>query len=74
MSTAILIAPVKWAQRKDSLYVTIGLADVSDADVKLTQNKLVFTGKSGGKNYTLDLELVCIRNCLSKLLLNLFNH
>ena len=54
------IAPVKWAQRADSIYVTISLPDVTEPDIKLTQNKLTFTGKSGGKIYSLDLELVNI--------------
>ncbi len=51
-------APVKWAQRKDSLYVTITLADVKDHKVELTDRKLVFEGKSGDKLYKLDLEFV----------------
>lgn len=52
------VAPVKWAQRADSLYVTISLADVIEPDIKLTSNKLSFAGKSNGKSYTLDLEFV----------------
>lgn len=51
-------APVKWAQRKDSLYVTIALADVKDYKVDLTDRKLVFQGTSDGKLYKLDLEFV----------------
>ena len=37
-----LTAPVKWAQRKDSLYVTIALADVTDADIKIDKNSVTF--------------------------------
>jgi cytosolic prostaglandin-E synthase len=51
-------APVKWAQRKDSLYVTISLADVKDHKIELTDRKLTFSGKSGEQAYHLDLELV----------------
>ena len=51
-------APVKWAQRKDSLYVTIALADVKDHVVNLTKEKLTFSGNSSGKSYELDLEFV----------------
>ncbi len=51
-------APVKWAQRKDSLYVTITLADVKDHKVELTDRKLIFQGTSGDKLYKLDLEFV----------------
>ena len=52
------IAPVKWAQRKDSLYITISLADVTDHNIELTEKKIVFSGVSGGQSYKLDLELV----------------
>lgn len=51
-------APVKWAQRKDSLYLTITLPDVKDHQVELTDRKLVFQGTSGDKLYKLDLEFV----------------
>lgn len=51
-------APVKWAQRKDSLYVTITLNDVKDHKVDLTNEKLVFQGSSNGKEYSLNLEFV----------------
>lgn len=36
------LPPVKWAQRKDSLYVTIQLPDVADAVVSLTEDSIVF--------------------------------
>jgi len=52
------IAPVKWAQRKDSLYITISLADVKDHTIDLTEKKITFSGVSGNQAYTLDLELV----------------
>lgn len=52
------VAPVKWAQRKDSLYLTISLADVTDHKIDLTEKKLTFNGMSGGKSYGLDLEFV----------------
>jgi hypothetical protein len=51
-------APVKWAQRNDSLYVTITLADVKDHKVELTDKKLTFEGTSNGKQYSLDLVFV----------------
>ncbi len=35
-------APVKWAQRKDSLYVTISLSDVKEHSIELTEDKLIF--------------------------------
>lgn len=49
-------APVKWAQRKDSLYITIALADVKEESVVLTNKTLTFSGTSGEKKYSLNLE------------------
>ena len=51
-------APVKWAQRKDSLYVTIPLADVKDHSIDVSPSKLTFTGSSGGQLYNVELEFV----------------
>ncbi len=51
-------APVKWAQRKDSLYITIALADVKDEQITLTDKTLTFTGTSGDKKYNLNLVFV----------------
>lgn len=51
-------APVKWAQRKDSIYLTISLPDVKDHKIDLGDKKLSFTGNSNGKDYMLDLEFV----------------
>jgi len=55
-SGAANIAPVRWAQRSESLYVTIALADVVDHAIELKENGLTFAGKSNGKSYALDLE------------------
>ena len=35
--------------------MTISLADVTDHDIKLTDKKLTFTGKSQGKDWTAEL-------------------
>ena len=56
--TEFYVAPLKWAQRKDSLYLTITLPDVKDHKIDLTEKKLTFEGLSNGKKYSLDLELV----------------
>jgi hypothetical protein len=56
MSTST--APVRWAQRYDSLYITISLKDVEDHKISLSAEKLHFEGKSDGKYYTVDLEFV----------------
>mmetsp|Transcript_22937 Transcript_22937/g.33266 ORF Transcript_22937/g.33266 Transcript_22937/m.33266 type:complete len:207 (-) Transcript_22937:228-848(-) len=52
------IAPVKWAQRSDSLYVTIDLRDVTAEDIKLTNEKMIFSGVSEEKKYELELEFL----------------
>ena len=49
-------APITWAQRKDSIYVTIGLSDVKDAKIDLNSKSLKFSGSSNGKQYSADLE------------------
>jgi len=49
-------APIKWAQRSDSLFLTIAIADCKEETVTLTDDKLVFVGKSGGKDYSVDIE------------------
>jgi len=48
-------APIKWAQRSDSLYVTIALADVKDETINLENETLTFSGKSEGKEYKVDI-------------------
>ena len=42
MSSSISVAPVKWAQRKDSLYLTISLSDVKEHKIELTPEMLTF--------------------------------
>ena len=42
-----LTAPIKWAQRKESVLVTISLADVKDYSVVFDDNKFTFSGTSG---------------------------
>lgn len=46
-----LTAPVKWAQRKDSLFVTVTLADVTDADIKIDKNSVTFRYTSSPYTY-----------------------
>ncbi|RHY61630.1 hypothetical protein DYB26_005144 [Aphanomyces astaci] len=53
-----LVAPVKWAQRKDSLYLTVDLADVTDEKVELTNTTLKFTGTSNQTKYEVNLEFL----------------
>ena len=42
-------APTKWAQRTDTLYVTLAIADVKDETLNVTEKSVSFKGKSGGK-------------------------
>lgn len=42
-ATNAFVAPVKWAQRKDAIYVTIDLPDVEDEKVLLDSKNLTFT-------------------------------
>lgn len=52
------VAPVKWAQRADSLYLTISLADVTNEKLELTETGLNFSGTSNGKEYSCSLTFV----------------
>ena len=47
---------MKWAQRTDSLYLTINLPDVKDETIELTNTSLNFSGTSEGNAYELTLE------------------
>mmetsp|Transcript_41714 Transcript_41714/g.61259 ORF Transcript_41714/g.61259 Transcript_41714/m.61259 type:complete len:194 (+) Transcript_41714:107-688(+) len=53
--TVINTAPIKWAQRSDSLYVTIALQDVSEETINISDEELHFKGKSGEKNYEVNI-------------------
>eukprot|EP00605_Chrysophyceae_sp_TOSAG23-4_P001933 GSChrysophyteH1.ASY1.ANO1.2138.1 assembled CDS len=44
-------APCKWAQRTDTLYLTISLADVTDESIDVTEKSFQFSGKSNGLTY-----------------------
>ncbi|KAG7384487.1 Prostaglandin E synthase 3 (Cytosolic) [Phytophthora pseudosyringae] len=54
--TKTLWAPVKWAQRKEALYVTVDLPDVKDEKVSLSSNNLTFKGTSNGQQYEVKLD------------------
>ena len=50
-------APIKWAQRKDRVFLTLGVQDVTGETISLTDSKLVFSGTSGsGVSYSTDIE------------------
>lgn len=49
---------IKWAERKDKIFVTIELNEVKDPKIDITEdNHLTFTGVAEGKTYSIDLEL-----------------
>jgi len=51
-------APIKYAQRKDSLYLTIALPDVKEETIVLTDTELKFNGKSESKDYQVNIEFL----------------
>ena len=52
------IPNIKWAERKDRLFVTIELNEVKEPKINLTDdNRLTFTGKVENTSYNLDIEL-----------------
>jgi len=48
-------APIKYAQRTDSIYLTISLPDVKDETITLTDTELQFKGKSEDKDYEVNI-------------------
>ena len=40
---------VKWAQRKDRLFLTVDIQDIADEKVALTAEKVIITGKVRSK-------------------------
>jgi hypothetical protein len=46
----------QWAQRSDSLYITIALADVKDETITLTDTELHFKGTSESKPYAVNIK------------------
>ena len=57
MLNFVRLAPVKWAQRKDRLYLSIGLRDIKDEKVNVEAEKFSFTGTSDGKVYKFEIDL-----------------
>src|SRR5688572_16938628 len=55
-----LFPPVKWAQRSDSLFVTVDIPDVdkTTAVITLAEKSLHFKGKSNGKDYEIKLDFL----------------
>lgn len=53
-------APILWAQRKDSLFVTINIPDVDPTKAKITLDgqRLTFEGTSGKTEYKTTLEFL----------------
>ena len=47
---------IQWAQRSDSLYITIALADVKDETINLTDTELHFKGTSENKPYEVNIK------------------
>ena len=47
---------VKWAQRKENVFIEVGLRDIADEEIKLTATSIKFKGKSDKKQYGFELE------------------
>lgn len=48
---------VKWAQRKDRIFIELHLMDIANEKVDLTSTHLHFQGESGKNKYSFSLEL-----------------
>ncbi len=58
MTTASLHPIIKWAQRKDKIFIEVGLRDIQGESVNLTPTAIAFTGDSAGKKYAFSVELL----------------
>lgn len=48
-------APVKWAQRKDRVYLVIDVQDLKEEKIELLDTQLSFIGTASGQKYTVDI-------------------
>jgi len=56
MATQTFHPPVVWAQRKDQVFLSIDLQDVKNEIIKLEPTKISFSGKSGTKQYSFEID------------------
>lgn len=47
----VRLPPVKWAQRKDRVFLTVEIRDIKNEKVDLQPNSLTFTGSSDAHTY-----------------------
>ena len=48
---------LKWAQRKDKLYITINVVHSKKPKIEINGKKMKYEGTDGTKNYSFDIEL-----------------
>jgi prostaglandin-E synthase len=57
MEKTLKLSPnVKWAQRKDKLYITIEIRDIKNEKIDLQPTSLSFFGESDDKHYEFKIE------------------
>jgi prostaglandin-E synthase len=56
MSQTALHPVLKWAQRKERVFLELQLRDIQDEKVDLTAKGISFSGKSSGQLYEFNLE------------------
>jgi prostaglandin-E synthase len=56
MSQTALHPVLKWAQRKERVFLELQLRDIQDEKVDLTAKGIGFSGKSSGQPYEFNLE------------------
>ena len=52
------IAPLKWAQRDDRVFITFSVFDAKDTAIEFTDEKIVFSCKSGEQAYATTINLL----------------
>ena len=57
MSSSNQFPILKWAQRKDKLFITINVIHTKKPLIEIKGKKMKYSGTDGNKNYSFDIEL-----------------
>lgn len=56
MEDKVYTPNVKWAQRKDAVFLTVEIRDIKNEKITLTETSLTFDAESDQKHFHLNLE------------------
>ena len=56
MEGKTLMPFIKWAQRSDTVFLTVELRDIKNEKIEITETTLVFDAESDDKHYHFNIE------------------